>query len=208
MKIDLHLHLEDRTYSYAQWLIYMAKERCLLDGVCLVEHNADQPPPYLENLRKEMDFPIFWGSEYSSRDGHILVITPTGYFQLDGQGKSMQEVVEKANELGGMAIPVHPFSKKYRVNLGEKIYHLRGLVAIETINGGLSTQENRLAEHARSALGIKGIGGSDAHHDYHIGRAFTIFRNKINTQEELLRELRNGRYSASALQPLRSLHQK
>ena len=196
MKIDLHVHLEHRPYRYARRVIQQAKE-IGVDAVCLTEHNAETPPVYFEDLRKDIDIPVFWASEYSSNQGHILVFMPGEKVTYKENWQSMQEIIDMANSAGGVAIPAHPYTSTHSIPLGDGVFDLKGLTAIETINGSLAAESNMLAEAARSRLGIKGIGGSDAHNEFMVGRAFTIFRKQIKTMVDLINELKTGRYSAA-----------
>jgi len=198
MKIDLHTHLEKRPYRYVRRLIQQAKE-IGMDAICLTEHNAEEPPDFYPALKEDVDIPVFWASEYSSAEGHILVFMPGEKVKFAKQWQPMQEIIDMAKDAGGVAIPVHPFSHIHRNPLGDKVFQLENLTAIETINGALNTEDNIKAETARSRLGIKGIGGSDAHNEFMVGRAFTVFRDKIKTMDDLINALLHGRYSASRL---------
>ncbi len=48
-------------------------------------------------------------------------------------------------------------------------------------------------------MGFTGIGGSDAHSVLEIGRCVTIFQNQIESEEDLVAELKAGRFSAARL---------
>lgn len=196
MKIDLHVHLENRPYRYARKLVQQAKE-ALMDGICLTEHNAEAPPPYFADLKVDVDIPVFWASEYSSAQGHILMFMPDEKFLFEKLYLPMQEIIDKASEAGGVAVPVHPYSRMHSVPLGDGVFQLKNLTAIETINGALPAELNIQAENARSRLGIKGTGGSDAHNEFMVGRAYTVFKDNIGTTKELIKALIEGRYSSA-----------
>ena len=196
MKIDLHVHLENRPYRYARRLVQQAKEASM-DALCLTEHNAEAPPQYYTALKEDVDIPVFWASEYSSEQGHILVFMPDEKITYEKLYLPMQEIIDIASNAGGIAIPVHPFTKMHSTPLAEGVFELKNLTAIETINGALPTESNIQAEEARSRLGIKGTGGSDAHNEFMVGRAYTIFRDNIKTTQDLIKALLNGRYSAA-----------
>ncbi len=53
-----------------------------------------------------------------------------------------------------------------------------------------------LAEKARSRLGIKGTGGSDAHNEFMTGRAYTVFKENIKDTTGLVKALKYGDYNA------------
>lgn len=195
MKIDLHVHLEKRPYPYARKALQLALEAGM-DGVCFTEHNDPLPPEYFKNLREDVMAPVFWACEYSSREGHILVFTPGEKFEFESLWRPMQEIIDLARELGGIAIPVHPYSTLHSTPLGDGVFQLKNLEAIETVNGGLSHEDNIKAEKARSRLGIAGIGGSDAHNEFMTGRAYTVFEENIKTPAQLVKALTEGIYNA------------
>lgn len=192
----MHVHLESRPYAYARKVVNIAKD-LQIDGICFTDHNIECPPDYFAILKTNVDIPIFWATEYSSRQGHILVFTPDDYFAIPETILSMQEVILRAEEKEGIAIPVHPFSSLHKNVIGSGISQLKGLTIIETINGALSRESNLLAENMRAALRIKGIGGSDAHNEFLTGRAYTIFPKPILDQKDLINTLKTGSYSAA-----------
>lgn len=196
MKIDLHVHLENRPYRYARKLVQQAKE-AMMDALCLTEHNAETPPHYYAALKEDVDIPVFWASEYSSEQGHILLFMPDEKITYEKLYLPMQEIIDTASRAGGIAIPVHPYTKMHSTPLADGVFQLKNLTAIETINGALPAEANMQAETARSRLAIKGIGGSDAHNEFMVGRAYTIFKDNFKTTKDLIEALLNGRYSAA-----------
>ncbi len=68
--------------------------------------------------------------------------------------------------------------------------------AIEVGNGKLSDDENDMARKVAEKIGLPGTGGSDAHRVDEVGRWVTVFEKDIRTEQELLDELRAGRFSA------------
>ena len=69
--------------------------------------------------------------------------------------------------------------------------------AIEVFNGGCIDHENRLAEEVARALGKPTTGGSDAHMPIEVGRYATVFEKDLASEEEMLGELRAGRFQAA-----------
>jgi predicted metal-dependent phosphoesterase TrpH len=76
-------------------------------------------------------------------------------------------------------------------------------VAIETLNGANKVRSNELATEIAEQLGLPGTGGSDAHALWQVGRCVTVFEREIRSQEELVSELRRGRYAAHYLEELK-----
>jgi len=98
---------------------------------------------------------------------------------------------------GGIAIPAHPFQRDMLGRcVGNRVFDLENLTAMEVINGSASAEENEKAAEAATRLGISGTGGSDAHGLIVLGRAYTLFPASVNTETELVRALRSGGYKA------------
>jgi hypothetical protein len=74
------------------------------------------------------------------------------------------------------------------------VLNLKGIVALETLNGSVAPEENRYAQEAAERRDIKGVGGSDAHGLHALGRAWTCFPHPIGSQAELVAALRDGTY--------------
>ena len=63
------------------------------------------------------------------------------------------------------------------------------------VNGACSEQENLYAYAVAQHLDKKGVGGSDSHSTQSIGCAVTVLERKVSTVQELVGELRAGRYA-------------
>lgn len=197
MKIDLHIHLEQGGREYALLNAIRAAEAGM-EGAVFFEHNAPAPPAWWGSFAASSPIPSFYGCEYSSGGGHLLVITPDGSFPHGPLFRPMQEMIDLASSLQGAAIAAHPYTRMHSRPLGDGIFALKGLAAVETINGAQSLAANQAAEEARCRMGLPGVGGSDAHNPNMTGRAFTMFRERIGSQEGLVQALKTGRYSAQA----------
>jgi predicted metal-dependent phosphoesterase TrpH len=100
------------------------------------------------------------------------------------------EVIRNVHLKGGICVPAHPF--RGWASLGDAIFTIDGLDALETHNGSNSTDENEKAIQATSHLKLPSIGGSDCHRIEHVGSALTEFFNPIKTVDDMLREIKNG----------------
>jgi len=67
--------------------------------------------------------------------------------------------------------------------------------AIEIRNGKVSDQENEMAAQVAARLGLPGRAGSDAHQVVEVGKCATDFERQIENEQQLLEELRAGRFS-------------
>jgi predicted metal-dependent phosphoesterase TrpH len=135
--------------------------------------------------------------EYRAAEGHLLVFGVKASRGDLLSGLPMQEAIDWVHAGGGVAIPAHPYQKDLvGGSLGDRVLGLQGLHAIEVVNGSASPADNRLALQASAILGLKGVGGSDAHGLLTVGRAYTLFSSPIRTEKELIEALRHGTYSA------------
>jgi len=66
--------------------------------------------------------------------------------------------------------------------------------AIEVLNGGCIDRENRLALDVARRLGKPQTAGSDAHMPLELGRYGTVFEKNLESEEDMLRELKAGRF--------------
>jgi len=80
------------------------------------------------------------------------------------------------------------------------LFHL--VDAIEVLNGGCIERENTLAQEVAQVLGKAGVAGSDAHMPSEVGRYVTVFEKDLESEEDMLAELRAGRFRpAHRVQP-------
>ena len=67
--------------------------------------------------------------------------------------------------------------------------------AVEIRNGRVTEKENEVAGNAADRLGLPGTAGSDAHELSALGTWVTIFEKVIDTEADLLRELKAGHFT-------------
>ncbi len=195
-KIDLHVHttLGGDSAILPEEVIAQAR-RVGLDAVCITEHHSYDLSRPFERIAAQAGFPVLRGLEYRAAEGHLLI-----YGVRAGKGDilpglPMQKVLDWVAARNGVAVPAHPYQAGLIGRpLGDRVLALKGLVAIETLNGSASAQENQSALEAAQHLGLRGIGGSDAHGIQALGSAYTCFPNAIANEVELVRALRDGGY--------------
>jgi len=203
MIIDLHAHSrprsDDSDLSPVE-LILQAKQTGL-DGVCVTEHDWHWTDEDISRLSRDLDFPIFRGMEISSDEGHLLVFG-LGEYKF---GMHHAEFIRKlVDEVGGVIIMAHPYKRQVHYNpapqeLLEAACHnpVFSLVdAVEVLNSRSSDKDNNFALELSRRLALKGVGGSDAHSFTDIPTCATEFERRIGSLEELLTELKAGRYRA------------
>ncbi len=215
MLIDLHTHTHPLSHDSLlspDELIDAAKAAGL-DGVCLTEHDFFWDPAEVAALSKRHDFLVIPGIEVNTEDGHIVV------FGLDRFVYGMHrlhELARMAEAAGAVMIAAHPYRRQLPFELrheGDWTHALERAVAnpacshvtaIETQNGRGSDRENAFSAEVAARLSLPTVAASDAHERKDIGRCATEFERKITGLEDLIAELKAGRFRAVILRPART----
>jgi len=200
MIIDLHTH--SLPYSYDSDLtpseVVELCKQAGLDGVCLTEHDEFWEKQDLIKLGREHDLLVLPGVELSTDIGHILVFGVDSYAFGMHRAEFVREVV---NREGGFMILAHPYREKsthliFKSSLEE--LHLNAAFelvdALEYFNGRSTDRENQISRELGERLNLKGSGGSDAHKRGDIPSYATYFDRDIHNLEELVAELKTGRF--------------
>ncbi|TAK34735.1 MAG: hypothetical protein EPO21_08660 [Chloroflexota bacterium] len=217
MIIDMHYHTELTSngqlrtedllaYVKRTHLIERAREKGL-DAICLTEHDRIWPADAVQAVRDEFGFPVFRGMEVSSNFaayGHVLVYGMETYMGGMWYVEKLQRYVQEAN---GVMFVAHPFRelltwshnpdhKTITVEEGCTWPVFQMVHGLEVYNGGTTDKENEMAREVCRRLNLLAMGGSDAHSVVGVGNCVSIFENEVSSQEQLLEELRAGRFRA------------
>ena len=207
MKIDLHVHTYPKSSCSninPEELIQEAK-RIGLDGFCLTEHQVLWDWDEVGRLAGDQGIKIFRGNEITTAQGDILV------FGLDQNVQgiiTIQELHPIVQTAGGFSIAVHPFRGFKTFGVGQlgltleqacKKKSLQFVDAVEIRNGRVTEKENEVAGQVAERLGLPGTAGSDAHEIGALGTWVTIFGNDIETEADLLRELKAGNFTVGSV---------
>jgi predicted metal-dependent phosphoesterase TrpH len=204
MILDLHSHSiksddgRAKVENYCQWI---RKKDLPLDGFVLTEHRQYDAESDYRKLEDEFGLLILKASEVETEYGHVLVFGVnedlTQAFDFSRIDLPLATVVAEAERAGAIAVPCHPG----RTKVGMCAHYetrgpVEGVQVIETLNGGSRGTENEEAIALAEEYGYRGVGGSDAHIVSFVGRCATKFENDIASTEELVRELKAGRFEA------------
>ncbi len=195
-KIDLHIHtsLGGDSLINPHDIVERAREFGL-DAVCITEHHSYDLSEPFDAISLKTNFPIFRGMEYRTDNGHLLIYGVRATRGSLLPGLPVQKAVDWVIKNGGVAVPAHPYQKSLVGNyMGDDIFKISGLVALEVLNGSVSLADNRRASEAATRLNINGIGGSDAHGIQVLGKAYTCFPAPVNTAKDLTLALQSGKY--------------
>lgn len=187
MLVDMHLH--ERTFSHDSFLsmkeiVYIAKLRGL-DAVCITDHDDMGMKELVEEYSRELDFPIFVGVEFFSLWGDI---TAWGIDTIPNHRVPAQEFIDHVNASGGFCVSCHPFRNNNR-GLEDNLRRVNGLHGVEVLNGSASMEANRTALRYCRELGLKAIGGSDAHNTVQVAKYVTWLPEKVVMLKDFVAEL-------------------
>lgn len=201
MIIDLHTHTRfgsNCSYLYPNELVQGAKSLGL-DGVCITEHNLCWDKEDIQRLSRDNGILVLGGVEVNTDLGEVLVFGVHQPLWNVGSARELREVVDRA---GGVMIASHPFRVDMLFNraptveefCNREIFKL--VDAVEVFNGRAIGRELDFGRQVLSKLNLKGVGGSDAHARHAIGSCVTIFQNQISNEQDLVEELKAGRFKA------------
>ena len=168
LKIDGHVHTELSNDSNANWdAILQEAHRKGLDGLIVVDHNlADGEPEIPE---KYSNLHIIRGGEYSTEDGHLIVIglrTPLENICPFENGRFKTAcILNQAREQNAFVILAHPYRWRHRLPSDDLLKRMDALEVYNSRNAFLlrHPKANQMAQEAARRLNMPVLGGSDAH---------------------------------------------
>ncbi len=207
--IDLHIHtvVGSMDSDISPTRLAESARKAGLTGVALTEHMSQWLPDEADHFRQESGLFVINTREWSTDMGHIIV------FGLDREVRGtarVRDLRRACEENGAFMILCHPF----RYFPGPSNYLFGGrrdsqemstealaehplfdlVDAIEVLNGGCIERENAMAQEVAALLGKSGVAGSDAHMPSEVGRYATLFEKELESEEDMLAELRAGRF--------------
>jgi predicted metal-dependent phosphoesterase TrpH len=202
--LDLHLHSElsdDSRAPVEAYLKLLARKRAErpLDGIVLTEHRQFDPTRDYRALEDQYGFLILTAAEVETEYGHVLVYGVNAdilaRFDFTDVRLPAQTLVTEVTRLGGVALPCHPG----RPTVGLCAHYetkppLEGVIAVEALNGGSRKGEDARVAELIQRHGYAAFGGSDSHLVSFVGVCATEFEGEIRSIDDLVRELRGGRY--------------
>ena len=213
MILDLHLHSELSDDSRAPVEAYLKllqrkRDERPLDGIVLTEHRQFDPGRDYRELEDRYGFLVLTAAEVETDYGHVLVygVNPDILARFDFRDVRLpaQELITEVDRLGGVALPCHPG----RPTVGLCAHYetkppLEGVIAVEALNGGSRKGEDARVATLIARHGYRAFGGSDSHLVSFVGVCATEFEADIRTTDDLVRELKSGRYRPVDFRPRR-----
>jgi predicted metal-dependent phosphoesterase TrpH len=211
MKIDLHVHT-----SFGSGCAYMEPDQLVqkakiigLDGVCITEHDQVWSRANIERLKNKHDFLVIGGVEVSTDFGHVLVFGLHDSVREIGTVAELRKIVDTE---GGIMALAHPFRYEPEIvnahflSISDGSTNSKELEAVcsdpdfklidimEVYNGRSGINEINFTAMVAKRLGLKAIGGSDAHATLELGTSYTVFEENIRNENDLIAQLKNGRF--------------
>ncbi|MBM3156333.1 MAG: PHP domain-containing protein [Chloroflexi bacterium] len=201
MIIDIHTHTKpfsDDSDLTPDELIQKAKSSGL-DGICFTEHDFFWQDEDIHRLSQKHDFPIFPGVEINTEEGHLIVFGLKKYEFGMHRTSYVRKLVDKA---GGAIILAHPYRGRVHQNPDcEQLLKracqnpvLELVDAVEMLNGRSKSNENSFVQELCLSLDLRTVAGSDAHSPSDIPTCATQFDNRVKNLQELIEELKKGRF--------------
>ncbi|MHC1590481.1 MAG: PHP domain-containing protein, partial [Candidatus Helarchaeales archaeon] len=206
LKLDLHVHTTCSKHPF--WgvdgmcphpeVVKTALKKGL-DGIAITDHDTTMGARIVQKLVKDhrLALIVIPGVEISTKVGHLLAL---GVTENISPKLSILEILERINDLNGVAICAHPFRRTSlshrRMEKNGWIRNLNGhrklLTGIETLNGASSDMANALADQLAEKLHYPKTGGSDAHILSHIGTVQTCI-DSDRSVDSVLEAIRKGK---------------
>ena len=210
MRIDFHTHTTrgSADSNLDPFALVDQAQKIGLEGVCITEHDNAWNEQDIDDYARERGVVLFRGIEVTTEWGHIGAF---GLKQYVGGIYKVKELKRVINDVGGFLIANHPF--RYKLDPRFQFIHktpsidlndpasgynalevLQYVDEIEVVNGACSEEENLYAHAVARHMGFTGVGGSDSHSAQSIGCAVTVLESRVSTVQDLIAELRAGRY--------------
>jgi predicted metal-dependent phosphoesterase TrpH len=205
--IDLHTHtrpLSWDSYLSPDDLIERSKQAGL-DGICLSEHDYLWDPDEVAKLARRHDYLVLPAIEINTDDGHMLVYGINKY--VYGMHRS-HELAHHVEDAHGAMVAAHPYRRQmpwymdsdrdYREALVRASQNpaYKYCVALEKFNGRGTIKENKFSADLCAYMEMPGTAGTDSHSRSDIGRCATNFERDVHSIEDLIEELKAGRFDA------------
>ena len=179
LNFDLHSHSRFSAdgISEPEEMVAAAKAKGL-HGFAITDHNTCACVDYFESiglLRADGlpvdNFLIIPGQEITTKEGHLLAL---GVRLPDLKGISAAEAVKVIHQLGGLAIPPHPYDF-FRAGIRQQVLDTLPIDALEVFNSATTLKRcNQQAFDYAQKRKLAMTAASDSHHVEALGVAYTI----------------------------------
>lgn len=111
-----------------------------------------------------------------------------------------EALVALFNDIGGAVIASRPYDRETDFVMGDHIFELDGLDAVEVVNSRVDRVHNDFAVEAATYMGLPTVGGSDPRGSENVvGDYGTFFNGSFSDQREFVEALKGENYWAVEL---------
>ncbi|MGQ9759834.1 MAG: PHP domain-containing protein [Candidatus Methanomethylicaceae archaeon] len=156
-----------------------------INAVAITDHDSMEGYRRIKHNSAFRDLLLVPGIEVSTDAGDLIVLG----LEDPPVFRDPLILVERVHRAGGIVLAPHPFDGSRR-SIGTLCDKL-GVDIVEVFNGRCVGDGNREAKEFANALGLPGVGGSDAHQKEEIGSVINVLECE-RTIEGILRALKKG----------------
>ena len=192
IKADLHIHtiFSPDSSIPPKTLVETLLAHPSIKAVAITDHNTVRGYFKVRELAAAYpDLLIIPGVEVSTVEGDVILL---GVTEVPPQPWTVENEIDFAHSRGGLVVAAHPY-RAYGLGDSAKKYSID---AVEVLNGGCPRQLNMLAEELAKAMGLPGVGGSDAHRVDELWTVYTEIQASTDL-DDVLRAIKRGLVRAS-----------
>ena len=179
MKYDLHVHTNRSACAVLkpETILKILRKKGF-DGAAITDHNTIEGGKVVSKLNKDKDFEVIVGSEIKTDKGDVLCY----YLNEEIKSRELFSVIDEVKMQGGLIAVAHPFRLVPWTRFHHPLSGLKGKIdGIEVFNSRTLPFVNWMAQRKAKALGITGIGGSDSHFFFDLGKGYTMFDGDLRS---------------------------
>ena len=192
IRVDLHVHtiFSPDSSIPPKTLVETLLAHPFIKAVAVTDHNTVRGYFKVRELATAYsDLLIIPGVEVSTVEGDVILL---GVAEVPPKPWTVENVIDFARSRGGLVVAAHPY-RAYGLGDSAKKYPID---AVEVLNGGCPRQLNMLAEELAKAMGLPGVGGSDAHRVDELWTVYTEIQASTDL-DDVLRAIKLGLVKAS-----------
>ena len=211
MLVDIHAKSslsDDVDLSVAQ--VLEASQANGFDAVAFCETRSTAYAQRVLDKSEEYEVDVFIGVEIPTDTGLLLGFAPevdefylaeTWRRYTDLMRPTPEAVIELFEEIGGTVVAARPYDRGTELMMGDHIFALDGISAVEVVNSRVDRIHNDFAVEAATYLGLPTVGGSDPDGDdiETDGEGGTYFRGEIDGQSSFVEALKYEEFWAVEL---------
>jgi hypothetical protein len=203
MLIDLHVNFPAVFDSTAFANLLQKVKESGLDGIAYMTGKGFEKKEEALSIAREHNLRLFFGTEVNTKIGSLLFFPANAdkkFFDedwnscaLNADENEIDGIIKKFHSAGGVIVAFHPYCRGIEPCLGDKIFNLREIDAIEILNRGSSRTQNDLALEASHNMKVAAVGGSGIIKDpADVGHAATLFLSDMSEQSEFTEAIGRG----------------